>query len=57
MLGVHSGCEGDEILCNDGVATLHAGLDWDIVAGTRYMISVAGFGDGCGDFTLTVDRA
>ncbi|MCH7700217.1 MAG: hypothetical protein IID37_00900 [Planctomycetes bacterium] len=60
VLSVHSGCPGDvgnEIVCNDDdcdTTDFQSTVTWNVTSGTTYLIRVAGFGGGCGDFDLTL---
>jgi hypothetical protein len=62
FLSVHSGCPGttaNQIVCNDddsscSFSSLRSRLTFSAVAGTDYLIRVAGFGSGSGAFELSV---
>ncbi len=58
LLSVHTGCPGNqsnELACNDDACGTHdSSVTWDVTAGVKYLIRVAGYLNSSGDFTLTL---
>ncbi len=58
VLSVHAGCPGsmeNELACNDDACgTFDSSVTIDVVAGTTYMVRVAGYDGDTGDFNLTL---
>ncbi len=60
QLSLHSGCPGTAsniLACNDDFcAGTRSSISADLVAGTRYLLRVGGWGGSSGTFTLTVTQ-
>lgn len=51
-LAVYDGCGGAQLACNDDACAFQSRLEVAVDAGREYLVRVAGYGGGAGEFTL-----
>lgn len=56
-LSVYEGCGGTELACNDDACEDQSELLLDLVAGVPYLIRIAGYRGGIGDYSILVSEA